>query len=146
MKVFVYFNLHKKVWSIRAMEGPQKGRVIKHAETVALHNVKPKVSEAGRRRVISEQRKNVHAGIVGELIETGKTWFREPIRAREITYNPYKGPSFTYRDQPQLEFTRADWARLTAEGRKVHVWNYDPAILYELERDAVEGTWEDATC
>jgi hypothetical protein len=27
MKVFVYFNLHKRVFSVKALEGKDKGRV-----------------------------------------------------------------------------------------------------------------------
>lgn len=68
MRVFVYFNLHKKCWSIRAMEGNQKGRVIAHAQAVELANCTFKVSEAGRQRVLREKRKNVHAGVVGDII------------------------------------------------------------------------------
>lgn len=62
--VFVYFNLHKKVFSVKDVK---TGRVIAHANTVKLQNAYPKVSEKGRQRVLKEQRKNVHAGIRGEL-------------------------------------------------------------------------------
>ena len=99
MRVFVYYNLHKKVWSVRAMEGPDKGRVIQHARTVVLQDATAKVSEAGRQRVLREGRKNVHAGMVGTLLESssdGITWALDNWRG--ITYNPYKGPSFVYRD------------------------------------------------
>ncbi|CAB4165115.1 hypothetical protein UFOVP823_10 [uncultured Caudovirales phage] len=36
MRVFVYWNLHRKLWSVRAAEGPNKGRVIAHRECVYL--------------------------------------------------------------------------------------------------------------
>lgn len=65
MRVFVYFNLHRKCWSIKALEGPSKGRVIGHADYVDLACVEWKVSEAGRQRVIREKKKNVHAGAIG---------------------------------------------------------------------------------
>jgi hypothetical protein len=88
MKVFVYFNLHRKCFSIKALEGANKGRVIDHAHSVALSNVTFKVSEAGRQRVLREQRKNVHAGVIGTL--SGD----DMVRCNQVTYNPYKGSNF----------------------------------------------------
>ena len=67
IRVRVYYNLHRKVWSIKAMEGPQKGRVIHHADVVHLTDARPVVSEAGRQRVLRERKKNVHAYIEGQL-------------------------------------------------------------------------------
>lgn len=97
MRVFVYFNLHRKLFSIKAMEGPHKGKVIAHNEDVILYDATFKVSEAGRQRVIREKKKNVHAGVVGY-------WYPSSFdyrRARDmlnmgvpITYNPYKYSSF----------------------------------------------------
>ena len=49
MKVFVYYNLHKHLWSIKALEGPDKGRVVHYATSVLLRDPVAKVSEAGRR-------------------------------------------------------------------------------------------------
>jgi len=49
------------------LEGPDKGRVVGWASTVLLSDVTPKVSEAGRQRVLREKRKNVHAGMGGYL-------------------------------------------------------------------------------
>ena len=65
LRCFVYYNLHKHVWSIKALEGSQKGRVIGHSDHVLLRYASGKVSEAGRQRVLRDKRKNVHAGIVG---------------------------------------------------------------------------------
>ena len=57
MRVFVYYNLHKKLWSVKALEGPQKGRVIRRANHVTLRDAMPKVSQKGRERVLREKRK-----------------------------------------------------------------------------------------
>ena len=100
MKVFVYFNLHKKCWSVKALEGENKGRVIAHEDFIILRDVVGRVSKAGRERVLREKRKNVHAGIVGEwvsdiddsLATNGDTW----LAPYDITYNPYKYDSFVY--------------------------------------------------
>lgn len=95
MKVFVYFNLHRKCWSIKALEGPQKGLVVAHAKRVNVSNAIFKVSEAGRQRVLREKRKNVHAGIVGQW--DGHCDANPPTHwehSVKVTYNPYKFHSF----------------------------------------------------
>ena len=97
MKVFVYFNLHKKTWSIKAMEGEKKGLVIAHRNKLALALAEFKVSEAGRQRVLREKRKNVHAGVVGEWFDT--TMDIEHIDGFEpVSYNPYKAGHFVNRN------------------------------------------------
>jgi len=99
MRVFVYFNLHRKCLSVKALEGERKGRVIAHAKAVELVGVTFKVSEAGRQRVIREQRKNVHAGVVGELqsmgINTTMLNIAEALYS-PLKYNPYKFDSFVH--------------------------------------------------
>lgn len=91
MKVFVYFNLHKKVFSVRAMEGENKGRVIAHTKTIELRDAVFKVSQAGRERVLKEQRKNVHAGVQGQWVD----WSGDNVDGLDaVTYNPYKYDSF----------------------------------------------------
>mgnify|MGYP006888286546 CR=1 FL=1 len=107
MRVFVYYNLPKKRWSVKALEGPDKGRVIQHAQVVVLRNVTGKVSQAGRERVLREKRNNVHAGIVGDMA----TVVNLPSDAREITYNPYKYETFVHADD-ETPFEGSDTAVL----------------------------------
>lgn len=132
MRVFVYFNLHRKCWSVKALEGPAAGRVVAHASAVSVYDVRFKVSEAGRQRVIREQRKNVHAGIVGDLgcfeghyTDAGAPIVRECYRADvfplsdrlpAVTYNPYKAPTFVRKDNGE-PIRRA--ACVTLNGRDV---------------------------
>lgn len=92
MRVFVYFNLHKKVFSIKALEGEHKGRVIAHRGSLTLRDVTFKVSQAGRQRVLREQRKNVHAGVVGNWMGCYEPAIAANTTA--VTYNPYKYESF----------------------------------------------------
>jgi hypothetical protein len=111
MRVKCYFNLHKKLFSVVAMEGDNKGRVIAHVPNITLENAEFKVSEAGRQRVIREKRKNVHAFVVGEWAR-----FNAAIDCAmggiPVTYNPYKFPSFVRTDT--LEPVRAaTYARLS---------------------------------
>jgi len=124
MEAYVYYNLQKKVWSIKAMSGPTKGLVIGHAERVRLRNVTFKVSDAGRERVRREKRKNVHAGAQGilvsvhgfthakghfnSLVEDGPAitvmsdWLRE--YGDRIRYNPYKYTSFVDQDGEPVHY------------------------------------------
>lgn len=99
MKVFVYFNLHKLCFSVKALEGPMKGRVVQHSNAVMLHDVTFKVSEAGRQRVLREKRKNVHAGVVGTLdtckgLDAWRVCELASMIMPRVSYNPYKGGSF----------------------------------------------------
>jgi hypothetical protein len=82
----VYFNLHKKVFSM-----VQDGLVVLHSEAIKLADVTFKVSEAGRQRVLREQRKNVHAKVYGYYQGTE---VRSLEGFREAYYNPYKTETF----------------------------------------------------
>lgn len=108
--VRVYWNLHKKCWSVKSMDPdcPDRGRVIAHASHVVLHGVTFTVSEAGRQRVIKERRKNVHAYAQGTLQSITRVRDLEPstkargcieaanIRAfgTSVRYDPYLHPKF----------------------------------------------------
>lgn len=94
MKVFVYFNLHKKLWSVRALEGKDKGRVIAHADELALSDCTFKVSEISRQKVLRERRKNIHAGVVGNMDTCKLTKAWNKAAGVQISYNPYRGPDF----------------------------------------------------
>jgi hypothetical protein len=111
MKVFVYWNLNRKVWSVKALEGPEKGRVVARGGTVLLASVTPKVSEKGRQRVLRERRKHVHAGLVGELVHVSDDALDVPENGVEITYNPYKFRSFV-RKSDEVAFVKSSWALL----------------------------------
>ena len=116
MIVDVYFNLHRKLYSIRACEGPNKGRVIAHRHTVTLIDPTFKVSQAGRARVLKERKKNVHATVRGGWYDPDDKLGFNPYEGREITYNPYQMCSFSYwNDIGELcGFHRADAAFLCA--------------------------------
>lgn len=118
MRVYVYFNLHKKLFSIRAMNGPMKGKVIGHASEVVLQDVTFKVSQAGRMRVLREKKKNVHAGIVGTIA----SWTDAPHSeiGRGVTYNPYKYEQFVTIDN-DMPIMSAKFAVLV--GKRITAWN-----------------------
>lgn len=86
MIVECYWNLHKHVYSVR-----HKGKVIGHFPTVVLQDAEYRVSEAGRKRVLKEQVKNVHAYILGRLSSHDLEFFKKD---KQVTYNPYKYETF----------------------------------------------------
>ena len=105
----IYYNLHKHCLSVRALQGVPAHRHVFHADAAVLNEVTFAVQQMGRYRVITQQRKNVHAFVRGELLwvdyhDEGKpvTWeWRDAINGVmtdphmiEVTYNPYKFDSF----------------------------------------------------
>ena len=93
-KVEVYFNLHKKCWSIR-----QSGASVIHADFVEIKEPQFVVQQGGNARVRREKRKNVHAFVRGYLTERVGIL---PKNQKLVTYNPYKHTSFVERgtDKP----------------------------------------------
>ena len=72
----------------------QGGRVIRRTHHIMLRDAHFVVRETGRQRVLKEGRKNVHAFVVGTVVDhaMGRT-----ARGRlnvKITYSPYLGDSF----------------------------------------------------
>lgn len=120
MKVFIYRNLHRNCWSIRCQEGENKGKVIHHAESWVLTDAVFRVSHAGRARVLLERRKNVHAGIQGQL-QSFQT-VDQPNDQLALTdgvvvsYNPYRAAHF-FRVQDQQAVHKSQIVQ--AQGRQV---------------------------
>ena len=96
-RVYVYFNLHKKIWSVR-----QIGTPVEHTKYIMLKDAKFLVSEAGRQKVLREQRKNVHAGVSGYIVERVPN---VPDAIHNVTYNPYKYRSFVSIDTDPFRAT-----------------------------------------
>jgi len=87
MKVDVYWNLHKNIFSVR-----HKGKVIDHVEKLLIRYPTFVVQQGGRRRVLETKQKNVHAFVRGYFFH----FDQEPIadNVEQVTYNPYKYDSF----------------------------------------------------
>ena len=81
-----------------------------------LENVTFKVSEAGRQRVLREGRKNVHAYIIGDLVDG-----RPLTEGETVTYNPYKFSSFVLKDT-EAPIHKAD--KLSIVGRTITISNH----------------------
>ncbi len=139
MKTRVYFNLHKKRWSVQLKNAKGNWYVAFHANVVSLSGVTFRVSEAGRQRVIRTHRKNVHAFACGELAgmwgasvvkdirnvpvmeELSKA--SEPNRLcwDRLTYNPFKYEGFVVADATNVlvKMSPAVFLEKTFDGPKV---------------------------
>ena len=108
MRVEVYYNLHKHVFSVR-----HKGRVIAHTNAIQIKNAEYVVRKSGRQRVLKEGRKNVHAFVRGDMLEHegGAFDMSFSVLGDRVTYNPYKYKSFVYKDS-EKPIHRSEWALL----------------------------------
>ena len=91
-KVMVYYNLHKHTFSVR-----YEGKVVMHADFVKLGDVEFRVRKGGKERVRSEKAKNVHAFVIGKLLDYCEYpcfEIPEPPSEYVVTYDPYKYDSF----------------------------------------------------
>ena len=95
-KVMVYYNLKKHTFSVT-----HNGKVIMYADYVKLKDVEFRVRQGGKEKVRSEKRKNVHAFVIGELLE----YFEYPCKNiptsssnNVITYDPYKYDTFVFKN------------------------------------------------
>lgn len=117
-RVFVYRNLHappgELVWSIRdcvtkvVIGHGGSGTTTPH---FSIKNARFVVSAAGRARVLATKRKNVHAGVEGYLSLDNHR--HSDLMA--ISYDPYKGPTFTCRETGRVVRT-APWVVFDLKG------------------------------
>jgi len=90
MRVEVYFNLHKHLFSVRSASS---GRVILHTDRVHIRNPEFVVRQGGRQRVLKERKKNVHAFVRGNI--TVFDDFDPDYNGYSlVSYNPYKHDTF----------------------------------------------------
>lgn len=98
-KVMVYYNLHKHTFSVS-----YKNKIILYADYVKLSDVEFRVRQGGKERVRDEMRKNVHAFVIGTLLDYCSypcEDLPEPPNDKIITYNPYKYDSFVRKDSEE---------------------------------------------
>lgn len=123
MRVFVYWNLHKHLFSVR---NTKTGLVVDHARRVKMTDVTFAVGQKGRERVLAEGRKNVHAGVRGEQVEVHRANLRGYER---MTYNPYKHTTFV-RASDQAPVEGADMVLLLIrEDGRAQIWAKGLRIL-----------------
>ena len=108
-KVEVYFNLHKKCWSIK-----QAGRPVVHADFIEIKDPQFVVQQGGNARVRREKRKNVHAFVRGYITKGLKIM---PTKQKLVTYNPYKHTSFVERGSEE-PICNAEYAVLDINNKR----------------------------
>ncbi len=136
--VSVYYNLHRKCLSMRV-----KGVVVDHPHAVVLKNVKFRVQPAGRAKVLKEKRKNVHAFVCGQLVETyGEVLHTSPCvnglwgtvnkhsekifsTDFQVVYNPYKYKTFI-KDSGESIFETYKYTLINNE--EIWVGDWIPAL------------------
>jgi hypothetical protein len=90
---YIYRNLHRGLaFSVR-----ENGRVIDRLIDFVAYDVRFKVSERGRERVLREKRKNVHAFVVVQRYSVATVDVSDMM---PVTYNPYKAGTFMCGDRP----------------------------------------------
>ena len=119
LRVMVYYNLHKKTFSVQ-----YKGRIILYADYVKLGNVEFRVREGGKEKVRQEMRKNVHAFVIGDLMD----YCQYPCENmppetndKVITYNPYKYDSFVKKDTEEPIFNANEIDMINTKNKIFHI-------------------------
>jgi len=95
-KVMVYYNLHKHTFSVT-----YDSKVIMYADYVKLGDVEFRVRKGGKERVRSEKSKNVHAFVIGTLLDYCEYPCEDmtsPSSDKIVTYNPYKHDTFVFKN------------------------------------------------
>ena len=105
-KVDVYRNLNSDCWSVR-----QGARVVCHTDYITLKDCEFVVQPAGRRRVLIEQKKNVHAFVRGYLCSPRESDYTPAFSWDYVKYNPYKSDSFVFDASPVGDNIKVKQAR-----------------------------------
>ncbi len=112
MRVQVYYNIVAGHYSVVALGGPWRNKVVAQMSHVLMENVKFVVQPAGNARVRRERRKNVHAFVRGTITGglvlaqdagVGRMLVLGPLEYRTeypelVRYNPYLHKSFVDRN------------------------------------------------
>jgi len=114
-KVMVYYNLHKHTFSVT-----YDSKVILHADYVKLGDVEFRVRQGGNKRVRQEKSKNVHAFVIGTLLDYCEypcDDIPSPPSNMIVTYNPYKYDSFVYKDSEEPVYTAKEVDMINSQNK-----------------------------
>lgn len=139
--VAVYRHLPREVFSVRALDGPDKGRVLGHGTQLGLREARMVVNERARRKIAAGSPKDVHAWITGRL---STVTLRDPVR---ITYRPHQRGEFFVAETGQPIWAAAQtgqpiWAAAAVafHGTQVFVDRAELVGLAVTENPAGGGT------
>jgi hypothetical protein len=105
-RVMVYYNLHKHTFSVQ-----KNGLVVLHADYVKLKDVEFRVRQGGKEKVRKEKSKNVHAFVIGDLVDYCVypcDDIPEEPTGDIVTYNPYKYDTFVYKETEEPVTTASE--------------------------------------
>jgi hypothetical protein len=114
-KVMVYYNLHKHTFSVT-----YDSKVIMHADYVKLGDVEFRVRKGGKERVRSEKSKNVHAFVIGKLLDYCEYPCGEiptPSSDKIVTYNPYKNDTFVFKNTEEPVYRAQEVDMINAKNK-----------------------------
>jgi len=134
--VMVYYNLHKHTFSVT-----YKSKVILHADYVKLKDVEFRVRGGGKEKVRSDKRKNVHAFVIGKLIDYCEYPCKdlpEESSDKVITYDPYKYDSFVYKSDEKPVHSAKEVEMINRRNKIFVINEINSDVL--SESDDIEGT------
>jgi len=108
-KVRVYWNLHKKCWSVQDCK---TNKVIDHIKDIVLEDAKFIVREGGQRRARREGKKNVHAFVVGYIYKgKGIPYAKGRLHLDwdRVKYNPYTDNYFMHQGMSDNQYKPKEW-------------------------------------
>ena len=123
MRSNVYYNLHKKCYSIR-----EQGLVADHVDSIVLKDCRFNVAPAGQAKVRRTGVKNVHATVSGIIRFQMEKYFEEYGDFESITYTPFKYDTFVrllwiYEDSPPIvESVHGADHVLLLPNREIRAW------------------------
>jgi len=121
MKEFVYWNLHDKLFTV---QDRLTGRVGRHKRSLTLRDVEFEVDQEERARMIEEDRRNVHAGVRGEILLQDPDIEGDWVR---VIYNVGEHDSFVTASG-EWPVVRADLVRMFVKFGTAHV--YAKGVVY----------------
>lgn len=114
-KVMVYYNLHKHTFSVKYDD-----KVILHSDYVKLGDVEFRVRQGGKEKVRIEKSKNVHAFVIGKLLDYCEypcDNIPNPSSDEIVTYNPYKYDTFVYKSTEEPVFNAKEVEMINSQNK-----------------------------
>lgn len=137
--VMVYYNLHKHTFSVT-----YKSKVILHADYVKLKDVEFRVRGGGKEKVRSEKRKNVHAFVIGKLVDYCEfpcENLPNESSSKVITYDPYKYDSFVYKDSKEPVYKAKEVDMINHKNKIFVINEIKSSLIKESEEKPTKYTY-----
>jgi hypothetical protein len=91
-----------------------------YADYVKLGDVEFRVRQGGKEKVRSEKSKNVHAFVIGKLLDYCEYPCDEmptPSSDKVVTYNPYKHDTFVFKDTEEPVYRAQEVDMINAKNK-----------------------------